>query len=326
MLADLETVKSLVRQKRNLVLAGDEALLRALPDGHWIGGTIPYFMTADGGRASRSQVFVVEVPEFAESTRISVYDEETICSVGIDSPENGYTILILPAFSRLHRLFALESPRYDQQYYKVLAGWIAGSHLDDTGRVSPKVFAGPRRECLESKGVAMHVELPPTYQARLGIVNIFEPGDGETIQFPETGFEASECIVGGKRENILDFVGRSGIDLRLPLVSDFCGFKLNVSIQAAEISTRKLRFFAPVFEGVTYRAAKPIANYAQRFVTALPTEAGQPVFACNCVLNYLHGQLEGRRTGDLLGPMTFGEIACQLLNQTLVYIAASKRS
>ena len=49
------------------------------------------------------------------------------------------------------------------------------------------------------------------------------------------------------------------------------------------------------------------------------------MFACNCVLNYLHGQLEGRRTGTVLGPMTFGEIAYQLLNQTMVYITVQKR-
>jgi hypothetical protein len=325
MLANVDAVKALIRQQKNLVLAGEESLLRALPEGHWIGGTIPYFMSTEGGKTSRGDIFAVEVPKFAHSARIAVYDEQTISNIGIDSPENGYTILILPAFSQLHRLFALESPRYDQQFFKVVAGWIAGTHLDDLGRAVPKVFAGPRRECLESKGVAMHVELPPEYEARLGIVNIFEQGDGPSIQFPETGFQASECIVGGQRENILDFVGRSGIDLRLPLVSDLCGTKLNVSIQSVDIPGRRLKFFAPVFEGVSYRAAKPIANYAERFLSAVVPDHGHTVFACNCVLNYLHGQLEGRRTGDLLGPMTFGEIAYQLLNQTMVHISASKR-
>jgi hypothetical protein len=326
MLANVDAVKALIGQQKNLVLAGEESLLQALPEGNWIGGTIPYFMSAEGGKTSRGDIFAVEVPKFAQSARISVYDEQTIANIGIDSPENGYTILILPAFSQLHRLFALESPRYDQQFFKVVAGWIAGTHLDDVGRAVPKVFAGPRRECLESKGLAMHVELPPEYEARLGIVNIFEQGDGQPIQFPETGFQASECIVGGKRENILDFVGRSGIDLRLPLVSDLCGTKLNVSIQSADIPGRSLKFFALVFEGGgSYRAAKPIANYAERFLTAVVPDHGHTVFACNCAMNYLHGQLEGRRAGDLLGPMTFGESAYQLLNQTRVHISVSKR-
>ena len=46
-------------------------------------------------------------------------------------------------------------------------------------------------------------------------------------------------------------------------------------------------------------------------------------FTCNCILNYVHSSLEGRRTGDVVGPMTFGEIAYQLLNQTLVYVTVS---
>ncbi len=41
-------------------------------------------------------------------------------------------------------------------------------------------------------------------------------------------------------------------------------------------------------------------------------------FACNCVLNFLYGKLEGAQAG-LPGPFTFGEIAYQLLNQTMVY-------
>ncbi len=38
------------------------------------------------------------------------------------------------------------------------------------------------------------------------------------------------------------------------------------------------------------------------------------------MLNYVYGKLEGRHTGKLTGPITFGEIAYQLLNQTLVYL------
>ncbi len=42
------------------------------------------------------------------------------------------------------------------------------------------------------------------------------------------------------------------------------------------------------------------------------------------MLNYLYGELEGRRTGAVVGPMTYGEIGYQLLNQTLVYIEVGK--
>src|SRR5438093_456439 len=73
-----------------------------------------------------------------------------------------------------------------------------------------------------------------------------------------------------------------------------------------------------VFNDRTYRVAKPMPDYVQGFksVTAGPTH--DVAFACNCVLNFLYGKLDGARVG-LPGPYTFGEIGYQLLNQTMVY-------
>ena len=38
------------------------------------------------------------------------------------------------------------------------------------------------------------------------------------------------------------------------------------------------------------------------------------------MLNYLYAELEGKKTGSIVGPITFGEIAYVLLNQTLVHL------
>ena len=64
-LMSVSSAAELIRQGKYLSIAGDEAALRQLPSGHWIGGTIPYFMAADGGTVSREQVFVTEVSGFA---------------------------------------------------------------------------------------------------------------------------------------------------------------------------------------------------------------------------------------------------------------------
>ena len=325
MFASIEKVKELIVGKIPVIVAGDEALLRSLPAGNWIGGTIPYFITPEGGQVSHTHAFVTEVPEFARGVRVASYDEQTISRIGADSPENGYTILILPAFSDLHRVFALQAPSFEHLFFRVVAGWIAGTHLDDLGKITPKVFAGPTGEMLDAKGVAMHIELPHDYQAKIGIVNPFEQGDGVDIQFPTTGFEASACVVDGKRTSVGDYFGQAAFDIRLPLVANYNGTKCNVSIRSLDIPGNKIAFFAPVFEGVTYRQARPVGDYSQRFMDAIPKDIGQTVFCCNCVYNYLYGELEGRRTGDLQGPMTFGEIAYQLLNQTLVRVTLSKR-
>ena len=46
----VDEARRLIEGGQPLLLAGDEALLQALPLGDWIGGTIPYFMTAQGGK------------------------------------------------------------------------------------------------------------------------------------------------------------------------------------------------------------------------------------------------------------------------------------
>jgi hypothetical protein len=76
-----------------------------------------------------------------------------------------------------------------------------------------------------------------------------------------------------------------------------------------------------VFRGIEYRIAAPLSDYAGAFSRAVEQAGIESVFACNCILNYLYGELEGRKTGDVAGPITFGEIAYQLLNQTMVYLS-----
>ncbi len=46
----------------------------------------------------------------------------------------------------------------------------------------------------------------------------------------------------------------------------------------------------------------------------------QILFSCNCILNFVYSNLEGLKTGQMVGPITFGEVAYQLVNQTLVYL------
>lgn len=50
-----------------------------------------------------------------------------------------------------------------------------------------------------------------------------------------------------------------------------------------------------------------------------------PVFARNCILNYLRGELEGREGIPVAGPATFGEIAHIPLNRTLVLVEITER-
>jgi hypothetical protein len=321
MFVTVDVVKRLLAEGQTLILAADEGLLRELPQGSWIGGTIPYFMTEEGGCASRDHIFVQAVPALATATKISVYDEQSMARVAIESPDNGYSILILPAFTDVHSHYALNAPNYPLMFIKVIAGWVSGVHLDDMGKAIPKVYDGRSGAVYADKAVAMHVHLPASHRAALGIVNIFEASDGDEIQFTASGLRVTDCLINGVPDNFYDFLQRGKHDTRCPLIADFCGAMINVAMQQQlDATERSVSFYAPVFEGVTYRLSKPVTNYAERFAAAIPAHVANPVFTCNCMLNYLYGELQGRRTGNLVGPMTFGEIAYQLLTQTLVHV------
>jgi hypothetical protein len=85
-----------------------------------------------------------------------------------------------------------------------------------------------------------------------------------------------------------------------------------------------VEFFAPVFAGIQYRFANPVEDYIQSFGQQLAKMKDTPVtLSCNCILNYLYAELEGKQTGGIVGPITFGEIAYILLNQTLVYLSVT---
>jgi hypothetical protein len=95
---------------------------------------------------------------------------------------------------------------------------------------------------------------------------------------------------------------------------------INVTFQEIDEDKKTVSFYAPVFSGVEYKLSAPVDDYVSSFQSSLPKLDNVVTFSCNCVLNYLHSGLEGKTTQGMTGPMTFGEIAYQLLNQTLVYL------
>ena len=104
-------------------------------------------------------------------------------------------------------------------------------------------------------------------------------------------------------------------------MGDFAGAHVNASVQSVDAASGKVVLYAPVFSGVDYRLAKPVKNYAESFRERLAGYNSQgAAFSCNCILNFLFGELEGKAIGGVQGPVTFGEIGYQLLNQTMVVL------
>ncbi|SFL83536.1 DUF6976 family protein [Marinobacter zhejiangensis] len=317
-LADLEQASALIESGATLAIAGDVELLASLPRGNWIGGSTPYFMAEEGGACRSDRVFIHQF-DVGEGV-IERYDRSSLPSFLVDAPENGFTLLILPAGSGVLEDYARYAPSYHDMFLKPVAGWVSGVRVDRLGKDAAQVVDGRTGECLTQAAIALHLALPEGSEAMVHAISLFEPGDGAEIEFPATGFSAGDCLVDGKPDKLANYMKAARIDHRLPLVADYSGAMVNVSIQEVDEASGEVAFYAPVFEGVRYRFARPIGDYPEQFLQAMPSEPGKVLFGCNCILNYLYSELEGRRTGDLTGPITFGEVAYQLLNQTAVYV------
>jgi hypothetical protein len=324
-LFDVDRVKQMILEGRKLILAADESVLARLPEGHWIGGTIPYFITDEGGVMSRDRIHVTELPPYIRQIAVRTYAPETVSAVYAGIQKNGLSIIIIPASSSAHLNFALKAPLHKGFASGPLLGWIAGVHVDEIGSKKAKVFFGEKLKVIEDGAVAMHMVLPQGYYADLNIINIFKQGSGDAISFLEDGFSVRDAMINGKKMNFAEYVARTKLDTKLPLVADYSGAMINVSFQNVEEAAGRVNLYAPVFRGVTYKHAAPIGNYVKEFTSSIPgTGTGDIFFSCNCILNYLYSELEGKRTGNITGPITFGEIAYQLLNQTMAYATIEK--
>jgi hypothetical protein len=318
MLMDITRAAAEIGSGKRLVIAGERKLLQALPAGDWIGGSIPYFMDASGGTVSRDKLYVDELPAETKASAIKGYSADQLRGIPADAPENGFTYLIIPATSPAHLEYAEHAPAYPGLFMKPIFGWISGVHLDDLGKAKPCVIDGRTGKCSETDAIAMHCTLAAGKMAQLGIVNLFDQGKGDAIRFSKTGFVVKEAEVNGRTVDFAQYLRDNKIDTKLPLVANYSGAKVNVSFQ--EVQAGQVALYAPVFTGVEYRIAGPIGDYVKEFQASLPKGA-KTTLSCNCILNFLYSELEGKRTPGIQGPITFGEIAYQLLNQTFVYLS-----
>lgn len=322
-LMSLQAAAELIQGGRFLAVAGPEAVLDQLPAGRWIGGTIPYFMTEAGGTVVQDErVFVTDLTDVGSLAHIGSYGPDELAQVSGGAPDNGFALVIIPAGGETHRRFAAEAASFPDAFVKPAVGWVSGVHLDDLGRVAPKAYDGSRRTKHEDRAVVAHIGLPADKLVQVDIVNLFQPEEGDVLHFAEAGFEVGECEINGQKRRLSDYVTERGLEHgRLPLVGDFAGARINASLQSVDRQGGRVKLYAPVFPGVDYRFAQPQSDYAAKFQAEIARrDQSGAIWSCNCILNFLFGELEGKRIGGMSGPITFGEIAYQLLNQTQVVV------
>ena len=318
MFLTLEQTISEIQSGKLLHIAAEEPLLKSLPKGNWIGGTTPYFIDEQGGVVSHDKLYVDAI-DAAISFKITTYGADTILNVAEDAYANGFTLMIIPFGCEALSTYSRKAPDIEGVFMKNILGWVSGFDLNAAGDTA-KTVDGTTGNIYEDRAVALHVEIPADKLALIGIINIFTPDiSSPEICFLSDGTEAEYCMVGGKKISFARYIADNGIDTHLPLVANYNGTNVNTSIK--EIVNGVVYFYAPVFKEQKYHFSNSVAFYEQEFARQLEDfKDSGPIFSCNCILNFLYGGLEGKKTTPFSGAVTFGEIAYQLLNQTLVYL------
>ena len=316
MLITLEETRKLINDGKILHIAADETMLAQLPQGKWIGGTTPYFIGDEGGTMTKEKLFV-SVIDYAENARIAVYGKYNVFQIVEECYDNGLTMLIMPYGSEVAAKYAKSAPDVEELLMHPTIGWISGYELNTVGEA--KVFDGTTGASYTDKAVVMYIKLPEEKSAMINMINIFTDDKTDpVIRFEDNDLSVTDCTVNGQKVNFAEYIAKKGIDPKMPLVADYNGSYLNISIKA--VDEGKVHFYAPVFRDIEYRFATKVDDYAAEFRNRVESAgARNPVFSCSCILNYLYGELEGKKTPPYTGPVTFGEVAYQLLNQTLVY-------
>ena len=317
MFLSFESVSKLIEEGKLLHIAGTEAMLRKLPRGKWVGGSTEYFMEEDGGKVSGDNFDVIE---FDYNFAIKSYDTASIKNIAADGFENGFSIVIIPFDSNVHIEYAQKAPSYRDMFMKNTVGWISGLNLGKEGQ-TPVAVDGMTGDVFTDKAVALHLDAGAGKIFSINIINIFSQDEkSPLIEFTKEGFEADKCLIDGKETRLADYIAYNKIDTKMPLVGEYSGVGVNVSFK--KIKNGMVHFYAPVFKDIKYRMAKTIPDYVKAFNEKIAEAKGKNiVFSCNCILNFLYGELEGKVIGAFKGPVTFGEVAYQLVNQTLVYVS-----
>jgi hypothetical protein len=317
-LLSIEDTARLIESGTVLALAGSRRALAQLPAGAWVGGTSHYFIGTDGGVKTDDLIFVTSLSDLGQ-VNLVVYPAAEVTRLAAEAPANGFSLAIVPAGSDALKTFAQRGYSSDL-FLKPVIGWVAGVDLAAIKTTRACVIDGRAGTFHEDAVVVAHVTLPDDKIASISILNPFAARDEHIIRFDTQSFSTETCTVNGERRRLAEFLqAEDYADGRLPLIGDFSGAPINVSIQAVDGASGRVDFYAPVFPGVDYRLAKPIANFAAHFAHEADVfSSKQLAFSCNCILNYLYGDLEGHRLGGVTGPVTFGEIGYQLLNQTMV--------
>ena len=310
----VEEVSVMIRKGKKLLLAGNAQLLSQLPEGDWIGGSTPYFILYPEQMIEFSdKLFVTRLPDFVETMEIREYDAQNIKNIYRDAPQNGFTVLIIPFGSPVFPEFAMNAPTYPDFARYPLCGWISGQPFEILHSEKSYVRSGASDVLYSDKAVAVHISLPANKYAELHMFNPYEQGTGDVITFDYSGQFAKDAFINGEKRNIAQYLREIKDDIsNLPLVANYSGAMMNLCYIFAD---DKIHLSAPVFEHVEYRIAKINDQLPEPELNS-----GRVAFSVTCATNFLQPEFCKKYIKKMNGPVVFGEIVYQLVNQTTAFV------
>ncbi len=309
-----DEVSAMIRKGDRLLLAGDIEVLSQLPQGNWIGGTTPFFILYPEYRTTAfDKIFVCPLPDYATHVAIQEYDETNIHQIYNDAPQNGFTVLIIPFGSQVSTEFALNSTSYENFATRPVCGWISGRPLETLMTEKSYIVSGSDAQPSTDKAVAMHISLPENKYAEIHIFNPYKQGKGDDISFEYSSMVLKEAVINGVKRNFAEYLREIGFDMQLPFVANYSGAMINVV--CCGIGETEVFMSAPVFKTIDYRIAE-----IDSAITEPTLIDEQIVFSVTCIGNFIQPDICAQYLKKMNGPVVYGEIAYQLVNQTTVYV------
>ncbi|MBO7440653.1 MAG: hypothetical protein J6T96_03145 [Bacteroidales bacterium] len=314
-----EQVVEFIKEGRIMHLCGNEETLKDLPKGNWVAGMTPYFMD-EVGKICGNKIYVDDFSFIGEECEMATFDENNIAEIAKRNKySNGFIFVVLPIDSQVYFTFANHSLEYENIYDNPVVGYVSSVLLEEYGKKQPKVAIGSEGVLHADKAAVMYVKVPDRLRVRAEIMN-FDSIDDTTpsLKFPKTGFTQSDCLIDGKPGNIARYLEdvKSRIGHYPQLITSQNGALVNRDVKSVNLETGEAVFFSPAYESDVYYIVKVNKDYLGTFNRRLGRKTD--VIACvSCTSYFLQGDFEYRHI-DFNGVYTFGEIAYQLLNKTIV--------
>ena len=316
-----DEVKTFILQGRVMLLAGSPRALEGLPAGKWIAGSTVYFIDKVGLK-DEERIFVYDFTNIAKDVFLEVFDENNINKIAFNSFETGFTLVTMPMDTLVLENFSKNSLSYDGIFDYPVAGFVAGVDIEKIGVEKSVVVSGMDGKLLYDKAAVMHVKVSNDYYVHSEILNFdeIEP-DSPEIVFPKTSYVQSSCLIDGKQGNIANLFRTLPFE-RQKLVQNQCGALINRESVSINSLKKEVQFYAPVVAGEKYRLGRKRENYIDGFNKKLNTK-NNVLLCLSCIMYYLHGDFEGKKFSYNC-IITYGEIAYQLLNKTVVTVEVEK--